>query len=306
MADAASATLGQRLAALRLPFLTVSVFPFLTGTLVSEPIDWIVFTLGLTLVVCTHLSANLINDYSDSKSGADWHDPTHFGLFGGSKIIQQGTLPAQFFLRTASGLTVVSAAIAIALTIMRGDILILIFFLLLHFWGWAYTQPPLKLAYRRLGELTLFVLCGPAVTIGGRYLQTGRLIELPAILVSIPYGFMIAIVLFTNEVPDYPDDIRSGKRTLVSVFRPQNAWLFHLFCTLSIIISVAICTLFGALSPFSLLTIAAAPLAFWAAWIMMRHHDSKPAMIPACILTVLYHAAVSLVIIVDTAIWVTW
>ena len=74
--------------ALRLPFLSASILPFVFGSLVvRKQFNLPAFILGLMAAAFTHLSANLINDYADSKSGVDWQDKRFFGFFGGSKLI---------------------------------------------------------------------------------------------------------------------------------------------------------------------------------------------------------------------------
>jgi 1,4-dihydroxy-2-naphthoate octaprenyltransferase len=58
--------------ALRFPFLCASVLPFVFGSLIQKHnFNLSGFLLGLVAVMGTHLSANLINDYADSKSGVD-------------------------------------------------------------------------------------------------------------------------------------------------------------------------------------------------------------------------------------------
>ncbi|MBF0252714.1 MAG: hypothetical protein HQL29_02765, partial [Candidatus Omnitrophica bacterium] len=58
----------------RLPFATASVIPFLIGAFYAsktfgvELIN-IKFILGVTAVLSAHLSANIFNDYYDTKSG---------------------------------------------------------------------------------------------------------------------------------------------------------------------------------------------------------------------------------------------
>jgi ABC-type dipeptide/oligopeptide/nickel transport system ATPase component len=76
--------------ALRLPFITASILPFVFGSLIERTaFGYTGFCLGFLAVISVHLSANLINDYADSASGADAHDLRFFGFFGGSKLIQE-------------------------------------------------------------------------------------------------------------------------------------------------------------------------------------------------------------------------
>jgi 1,4-dihydroxy-2-naphthoate octaprenyltransferase len=88
--------------ALRLPFILASILPFIAGSLFARPHEnGVGFLLGLITVGYTHLSANLINDYADSRSGADWKNRQYYGLFGGSKLIQEGVLDEGFYLGAA-------------------------------------------------------------------------------------------------------------------------------------------------------------------------------------------------------------
>ena len=65
--------------ALRLPFINVSILPFVFGSLIARKnFNLSGFLAGLSAVIFTHLSANLINDYSDSRTEADWQDKSYF------------------------------------------------------------------------------------------------------------------------------------------------------------------------------------------------------------------------------------
>ena len=89
--------LGIFVRALRLPFITASIFPFIAGSLLSLPhFDVLRFITGLVCAASAHLSANLINDWADSRSGADNKDKHFYGFFGGSKLIQENILTEKF------------------------------------------------------------------------------------------------------------------------------------------------------------------------------------------------------------------
>src|SRR5437763_501003 len=89
--------------ALRLPFFSASALPFVFGSLISWPVfNVATFCLGLVGAVSAHLSANLINDYADSLSKADWQDRAFYGFFGGSKLIQEGVFSEQLYLKLAT------------------------------------------------------------------------------------------------------------------------------------------------------------------------------------------------------------
>lgn len=150
--------------ALRLPFLTASVFPFIFGSLIKrESFNFFGFLLGLAVVVFTQLSVNLINDYADSKSGADWQDTHFFGFFGGSKLIQEKVFSEKFYFNSAILFAFFAGVSVIRLAFLLKSTLVIIFYLLIIFLSWAYSQKPLQFSYHRLGEFIIFLLFGPAL-----------------------------------------------------------------------------------------------------------------------------------------------
>ncbi len=92
-----------------------------------------------------------------------------------------------------------------------------------------YHAPPLRLAYRGLGELAVAVSYGPLVCVGTYLVQRGT-IPTAIVLLSLPLGILVAAFLWINEFPDYAADARSGKHTLVVRLgrrgaAPGFAWL---------------------------------------------------------------------------------
>lgn len=145
--------------ALRMPFITASALPFVFGSLVERGnFSFIKFFLGLIAVVSAHLSANLINDYADSKSKADWQDKNFYGFFGGSKLIQEGVFSERFYFNLAVAMAVISALAIIGLAVMLKSFFVIGVFLTAIFLSWSYSAKPLQLVYRRLGELVISTL----------------------------------------------------------------------------------------------------------------------------------------------------
>lgn len=77
-----------------------------------------------------------------------------------------------------------------------------------------YHAPPLKLAYRGLGELAVAVCYGPLICLGTYLAMVGDFSRDP-ILLGLPLGLLIANFLLINEFPDVDADRLSGKKTLV-------------------------------------------------------------------------------------------
>lgn len=92
-----------------------------------------------------------------------------------------------------------------------------------------YHAPPLRLSYRGLGELAVFVAYGPILLAGTYLVQRGE-VSAAALQLSIPLGVMIAAFLFANEFPDARADEASQKRTLVvRLGKPRAARVYALF-----------------------------------------------------------------------------
>lgn len=191
--------------------------------------------LGLVAVVFAHLSANLINNYYDYKSGADTNGPKLSSFFGGSKLIEQGVFTARrimFFGLLALGL---SFSCGIGIYLLSGNPVFLLMMLAVAVLAVGYTAPPLKLSYRRMGELDIFVLFGIALVMGSFYLFSESFTA-ESFFLSLPPAFMIAAVIICNEIPDFGTDRSAGKHNLLSftgVRRGYVLYAFSLFCSLA-------------------------------------------------------------------------
>jgi 1,4-dihydroxy-2-naphthoate octaprenyltransferase len=80
--------------------------------------------------------------------------------------------------------------------------------------GWSYHGPPLKLAYRGLGELDVLICYGPLLAVATYMLQRGAW-SWAAFWLALPLGILIAAFLWVNEFPDYVADRSAAKKNLV-------------------------------------------------------------------------------------------
>lgn len=284
--------------ALRLPFLTASILPFIFGSLIkTQNFNYSGFFLGLIAVAATHLSANLINDYADSKSGADWHDPKFYKFFGGSKLIQEKILPEKFYLKAAIFFALVAILCVIFLSFILKSFFVFFIYLTIIFLSWSYSEKPLQFSYHRLGEVFIFILFGPALVMGGYFIQTGIFPDLRSFLASVPFGLFTAAILFANEVPDYLDDKKAGKLNWVSISGARQAFLLY-YLLMAFAFSAILFNVFsGYLKPWALLTLIFVFPAAKAGVILKNYPLDKARLVDSSKLTIVVQALASLVLI---------
>jgi 1,4-dihydroxy-2-naphthoate octaprenyltransferase len=209
------------LRAARAPFLTASVMPVLIGSTLPfwlRPNGWD-FSLWLMIeavvaVAFLHLGANLGNGYYDHMTGADPANPNPGVLSGGSGLITSGALPPEFFLRWSVVFLFLGAAVGIHLTFVVPGHLLLALGVVGIALGHFYTAPPIRLAYRGLGELAVGLAFGVLPVIGAYYVQAGT-VSWRVVLASLPITFAVVLILWVNQIVDAKPDESVGKRNLV-------------------------------------------------------------------------------------------
>ncbi|MDD5730686.1 MAG: prenyltransferase [Candidatus Omnitrophica bacterium] len=289
--------------ALRLPFVTASALPFMIGSFfVKFQLNFVNFLLGLTAAVCMHLSANLINDYADSKSGSDWKDTKFYGFFGGSKLIQEKVFTEDFYRRTAIIFCAIAGFSVLALAVRLKSIAIIAYFLAILFLAWAYSVKPLRLCERKLGEPVIFILFGPALVMGGFFIQTRMFPTFAGFLLSLPAGFLVTAILFANEVADFSVDKDSGKFTWVSLLGHGRAYVLYCALMAAAFLSIPLNFVYKNLTSFSLFALLFLLPAIKAASILKKDYQDKAKLVESSRLTILTHASVSIILIVDLLI----
>jgi 1,4-dihydroxy-2-naphthoate octaprenyltransferase len=281
--------------ALRLPFLSASILPFILGSLIDKKDFYLFgFFCGLVAVAATHLSANLINDYADSKSGADWQDRTFYKFFGGSKLIQEKILSEKFYLRAAIIFASIAFFSVVLLSLSMKSLSVIIIYLIIIALSWSYSHKPLEFSYHRLGEAFIFILFGPALVMGGYFIQTRIFPDLKSFLMSLPPGFLVTAILFANEVPDYSDDLKAGKFTWVSITGAKYAFLFYYLLIALAFASILLNASLGYLKPWVICLILFIIPAAKAGMILRDYPDDKMRLMDSAKLTIALQVLVSL------------
>ncbi|ADB51988.1 1,4-dihydroxy-2-naphthoate polyprenyltransferase [Conexibacter woesei] len=245
------------LMAARLRTLPVGLAPVFVGTALAgyedtfHPLRFVAALLGALFI---QVGANLSNDYSDARRGADTED-----RLGPVRVTAGGLVPPRQVLvatYVTFGLAVVCGAYLIA---VAGWQLLLVGVASIIA-GVLYTGGPRPYGYDGLGELFVFLFFGIVAVAGSYFVQTETL-EWEAFALAVPVGLLASAVLVVNNYRDMDTDRRAGKKTLaVRLGREKSRVLFA-----AMVYGAYLCTpitwIFGPLAPWVLLPLLSVPLA---------------------------------------------
>jgi 1,4-dihydroxy-2-naphthoate polyprenyltransferase len=230
--------------------------------------------LALIGLVLCHMSVNILNDYYDFKSGVDLQTfKTPFN--GGSGLLPAGIItPAQagryglacFLLATPIGIFFTLATGWQLLPLLIVGAVCIIF----------YTSLILKTDFP---EWSPGVGLGILPALGAYYVQAGHY-SWPALIASVPSGFLVLNLLLLNEFPDAEADTIAHKRTLPITLGKNKAAVVYSSFTILVYMWVIGAVVAGVMPPFTLLALATLPLAYRAIRGSFGHADLRK-MVPA-------------------------
>jgi len=201
--------------------LTVAVLPVLVGTTALVPLHtWSVpVAVGcLGVAVLLQAGTNAINDAEDALTGADAGPMAMPSL-----ALRRGWIDPRQARRIGLGALGAAAVLGLAVSLAIGKPWLLGLGAAGVVIGWAYTAPPLRLAYRPLGELTSGGPMGIGITWGTAAAQAGGTGVPHSVLWA---GAMLAVVtaaiLHANNARDRESDARIGKRTVATYLSPRG------------------------------------------------------------------------------------
>ena len=280
------------LAELRLPFLTATIAPIILGTAIAWTLDnvfifWY-FLLALIGGMLLNIGANVANDYFDHKSGNDEANVDFIRPFtGGSRMIQRGLLTPKEVLTGSILFFIAGMLIGVYLAIEIG-IIVLVIGIIGLLSGLFYTAPPIRLANRGLGEISIGLNFGILMVLGPYYVQT-QVISLEPIIAGIPVGLLIMAVLYINEFPDYKADKHVGKNTWVVRLGRKRAATGYLVMMAFVYISIALSVLVSLMPVWTLIAFATLPIAVKSVRIALKYHSQIKKLVPANVSTILCH-----------------
>lgn len=271
------------LAALRLPYLTISLLPLLLVLCAAlgrgQGVSGSITALLFASVALIHAGCNLWSDYEDHLRGVD-----HPGSLGGSGVIGKLWIPA-VHLRNAAAVFFLAGLAFGALLLLElpaGLVSQRLFWLgLVGALGAAsYSGWPFHYKYFGLGEPVVFLLAGPLVTAGAAALyfpEAGDLARFAAL--SLPLSFLVTLRLHTGNMRRIPFDSIAGTQTIARLFGfpwSRHACVFLLGAPFA---TAAALILAKQASPLAVLTLFSLPFAVLC-WQSVR--EAKGPLDPAC------------------------
>ena len=199
-------------------FLYAGLLPYLLGAAwahaMAGAFDAAVFWSGLGGVVLAVVGVESFNEYFDAQMGTD-------------RVFNPDDLPPMAAWVLWLGIAAFAGALAVGVYLtVRAGWPILGFAVLGGFAAIFYVAPPIRWAYRGLGETVIALSYGPWMVLGSLYLHTGA-VSWEAFWASLVPGFLIMALAVVNAIPDYHQDRLVGKRNLVvRLGRRRGVWLY--------------------------------------------------------------------------------
>jgi len=236
----------------RAPFFVATLIPLaLAGVIAYKHGDW---NTTRWLVIClasflVHMNTNLANDYFEFLSGADAGES-----IGGSRVLQDGKLTLSE-IRRAMVLFYFAALLCGLWILWVTELWWLIGIVLFSFFSSLfYTAPPIRYGYLGLGELFVGINMGPIMVAGGAAAISGRFLT-EALWLSLPIGFMVAMILYFQSLPDIDEDRAVGKRTIASrLGQPAAIWGVRSFTAITLVSLISL-VMSGLVHPVALLSL---------------------------------------------------
>jgi 1,4-dihydroxy-2-naphthoate octaprenyltransferase len=199
-------------------FLYAGLLPYLLGAAwsyrIAGHLDGSVFWSGLGGIALAVVGVEAFNEYFDSRMGTD-------------RVFNADDLPPISDRILWLGVVTFAGALAIGIYLTgRAGSLILVFVGLGGLAAIFYVAPPIRWAYRGMGEAVIALSYGPWMVLGSLYLN-GRVLAWGAVWASLVPGLLIMALAVVNAIPDFHQDRLVGKRNLVvRLGRHRAVWLY--------------------------------------------------------------------------------
>jgi 1,4-dihydroxy-2-naphthoate octaprenyltransferase len=237
--------------------LPAGLSPVLVGTALADNhgvFHLLRFLAALIGALLIQVGANLSNDYSDAKRGADTED-----RLGPVRVTAGGLVPPRQVLMAVYVTFGLAVLVGVYLIVVAGWQLLLIGVASIAA-GVLYTGGPRPYGYEGLGEVFVFLFFGIVAVAGSYFVQT-RHVDWQSIALAVPVGLLPTAILVVNNTRDIDTDRRAGKRTLAVRMGRENSRRFYAALLIAAYVVLIVVVITGDLSAWLLLSLLTLPLA---------------------------------------------
>jgi len=285
-----------------MPVTLTSAFVFYLQRTDGISVDWWLLPLILLAVVSYQSGMNMTSDLDDFKWKVDTKDS-----LGEEKLLVTQKSTEKPWKKVAFCVLGLGTLIG--------------FFLAYHLWqagnglhllwigGFGLITGYYYIYFKKygLGDLLIFTIFGPLITLGTFYVLTGGL-SLMAVLIAIPTGLINCGILHANHTRDISWDVKAGVRSLASMTGFRNAQRLYAIFVFGAFLGVGALVMFGALPLPALLALLVFPIGLANVKTMFRGTSEEPNTILTLDeatgkLQVAFTALLSLGILVHSLIW---
>ena len=291
----------------RAPFLSSIIAPIFAGSLLAFSINGYINITAFLIVTLTgiglHVATNVYNDVYDTLQGTDKVNVHRNETSGGSGVLlDHPDLIGQMFMLARGGLVIALLGTVVLTFLVEPDLRPLLWglFLLSAFFSKYYTAPPLKLAYRGWGEISVWFAFGPmAIMIAA--VSQGISFH-PMVIILMPAtGLSTSSILLAGQMIDLDADRSGGKHGVASRLGTRfTSWLY-LLVQLAIIGNILLITfLYPGITWMFLLPLAPYILLFpKSAKIIFDNHNKPDILKAGAKITVLIHIVFSFLLLIS-------
>ncbi|MFM8176230.1 MAG: prenyltransferase, partial [Candidatus Limnocylindrus sp.] len=154
----------------------------------------------------------MANDWRDYHDGLD--RPGYPRADYSPHPIASGAMSSKTLFLVIAIITGLAALLGGFAMVMRSEPLLGVFAVAGLILSWGYTDPPLRLKRRGLGELSVLLVWGPLMG-GGTYLAATGTIDGTVLLATLPWGAIATAVLFGKHLDKIEADSSRGVGTFV-------------------------------------------------------------------------------------------
>ena len=295
---------------IRAPFLTSVIAPLTAGTLLCVKITGFMNIPGFIIVLISgiliHIATNVYNDIYDTLQGNDTVNSERNEFSGGSGVLQSHPelMGSMYSIARIALAAALSFNIALMFFIERELWPMLwILFAVSAFFSKYYTAAPAKLAYRGLGEISVWLAFGPMAILMAAVGQNLPLSRELFILMPL-CGLSTLSILLIGQMIDLKADKIAGKHGIASRLGTGITSLFYIAVQCAIIINITALYLFTSISAWYLLLPLIPYLIIFpgAAMNIIRNHSNPEELKKTAAATVKIHVLFSVLLIAGLTI----